>query len=110
MSRSLLALLTLATLVAAGCVTPGSVDKSSLPNVDAAAIVTKLQVLLAGVPCDAKTIDEKTSENLKPIAQIEFDPATHGEIDLRGDYLLSARYQQGGFEVVNTADPANDLG
>jgi hypothetical protein len=104
--RSYLALAAASLMLAAGCVAPSDVTTNSAA-VDAALVTQTLQQLLEGVPCEAKVVDEKTSENLKPISQVAFSDKTHGEIDIAGDWLLSARYAEGGFEVVHIADPVN---
>src|SRR5581483_1523108 len=103
--RALLALLALAVLLP-GCIQPaaqGPLDPASAK----AALDATVAGLLAGVPCVATGVPaDKTSENLKPLAQVEYGtPGIHGEIDARGDWLLAARYADGGFEVVSVADP-----
>lgn len=102
------AVLLLPMLLLAGCVSlPDDVGTASLPDAEAAAaVVANLQTLLAGVPCEAKTVGAGTSENLLPVATLPYDESTHGEIDIRGDWMLVARYASGGFELVNVADPA----
>lgn len=95
-------------LLLAGCVTPGALDPvspASLP--EGAASLATIRELLAGVPCEASEVADETSENLLDLAAIEYDGTQHGEIDARGDWLLVARYQGGGFEVVSIADPLN---
>lgn len=102
--RSALLLVAVACLLAAGCVAPASdLKTASLPDADA--VFATARDLLAGVPCEAKTVDAKTSENLKPLSLVTYDESMHGEIDVRGDWMLTARYQSGGFEVVDVADP-----
>ena len=93
-------------LLAAGCVTPASdLSPAGALPVDAEASFAAVRDLLAGVPCEAKGVGAGTSENLLPLASVTFDESMHGEIDVRGDWLLAARYQNGGFEVVDVSDP-----
>lgn len=103
----LVALLALALF--AGCVAPEAppVDPASVQ----AAAASNLQGLLAGVPCQAKAVPmDKTSENLKPVAQLAYGTqGIHGEIDLAGDWMIAARYAEGGFELANVADPAHPV-
>ncbi|MFA5860345.1 MAG: hypothetical protein WDA16_01485 [Candidatus Thermoplasmatota archaeon] len=109
--RPVLVLFVLAALVAAGCVSPeAKLDPRSV-KLDTAAVQANLSELVAGVPCDAKSVSAgKTSENLKQITNIAYEgEGIRGEIDARGDWLLTARYADGGFEVTNIADPANPV-
>ncbi|HWH07878.1 MAG TPA: hypothetical protein VNX21_01675 [Candidatus Thermoplasmatota archaeon] len=101
-----LALAAVAALVAAGCVTPASdlAPAGALPR-DATAAFAAARDLLAGVPCEAKEVGAGTSENLLPLAAVAYDESMHGEVDVRGDWMLVARYQAGGFEVVDVSDP-----
>lgn len=91
-------------LVVAGCVTPAAVEPASVDPMHAP-VLHAIRGLLADVPCEAASIGRETSENLLDLARIEYDGTAHGEIDARGDWLLAARYQAGGFEVVSIADP-----
>ena len=94
----------LAGLAAAGCVTPASdLAPASVP--DASAVYANVRDLLAGVPCEASSVGAGTSENLKPLSLVTYDESMHGEIDIRGDHMLTARYQAGGFDVVDVSDP-----
>lgn len=101
--RSLLAVAAL--LLAAGCVAPAAIEPASVAVVDAAAVTQKLREALGELPCEVDAVGAETSENLLEIANVAYDGSVHGEIDARGDWLLAARYQGGGFEVVNVADP-----
>lgn len=94
-------------LLLAGCATPDVVDPAAVADAEAASIVASVQALLADVPCEAAGIGPETSENLLDLAAIEYDGTAHGEIDVRGDWMLAARYQGGGFEVVSVRDPLN---
>ena len=94
-------------LLAAGCVSPAAVEPASVADVDAAALAADLRALLADVPCEVDSVGGGTSENMLEIANLPYDGSAHGEIDIRGDWMLSARYQAGGFELTNVADPLN---
>jgi hypothetical protein len=110
MRPSLALAFALALSLLAGCVAPASSLKSSSVASDATGLVSKLDALLAGVPCVAKSVDTtRTSENLKRLANVAYEDGTHGEIDIAGDWLLAARYSGGGFEVVSLADPTNPV-
>ena len=93
-------------LLLAGCVSPAAIDPQSVASVDTAAVTATLRELLADVPCEATSVDAgSTSDNLLDLASLQYDGSAHGETDARGDWLLVARYQAGGFEVVSIADP-----
>ncbi|HVM44547.1 MAG TPA: hypothetical protein VM582_01330 [Candidatus Thermoplasmatota archaeon] len=101
--RSHLALAAL--LLLAGCVTPAAVDPGALAAQEKDAMLRDLRALLADVPCEVASVGAQTSDNMLEIANLPYDGSEHGEIDARGDWLLVARYQAGGFEVVSLADP-----
>lgn len=72
-----------------------------------------IQDMMADVPCEA-TSGGDTSANLLQLANITYaeEAGIHGEIDIRGNLLLHARYAQGGFEMVDISNPSYpiDLG
>lgn len=98
------------TLVLAGCVAPpDEVDPASLPGAGGAVdALAELAASLVDLPCEA-TVGGGTSDNMREVALLPYetfsDPTAHGEIDVRGDWMLVARYGASGFELVNTADP-----
>jgi hypothetical protein len=94
-----------ALLMAAGCVAPTAVDPASVAIRDDAGVTESLRTILADVPCEVDAVGPETSENILEIANVAYDGSAHGEIDARGDWLLAARYQGGGFEVVDIRDP-----
>lgn len=94
-------------LLLAGCLAPSAVDPASVAKVDDAVVLQTLQGLLADVPCEASSVGAQTSENLLDLAKMEYDGTQHGEIDIKADWMLAARFQAGGFEVVSLADPLN---
>lgn len=96
-----------AILLLAGCVSPAALDPTAATDTSEAAVVANLRELLGGLPCEVDGVGAETSENVLEVANVAYDGSTHGEIDIRGDWLLAARFQAGGFEVVNVADPAN---
>ncbi|HET6404349.1 MAG TPA: hypothetical protein VFH78_06855 [Candidatus Thermoplasmatota archaeon] len=102
-------LLLASVLLLAGCVAPAAVDPASLAEGARTAALHRLHVLMAEVPCEVETVGAQTSENILELANIAYDGSAHGEIDARGDWLLAARYQAGGFEVVNIADPLSPV-
>lgn len=67
-----------------------------------------VQEMMAGVPCEADVGDGQSS-NLVQLANVSYgaleETGIHGELDIRGDLALHARYDQGGFEIVNISDP-----
>src|SRR5687768_16338560 len=91
----------LALLVLAGCVQP-TLETSSLPPASGA--LDKVKARLEGVPCEAPVEAGKTSANLAALSLAPLD-GMHAEIYVRGDLLVSARYQAGGFDVLNVSDP-----
>lgn len=106
--RILLVVVAAALLMLAGCVTPSALEPASVPRAaDTAALVANLQSLLSSVPCEVESVGGETSDNILEITNVAYDGSAHGEIDIRGDWLLNARYQAGGFEVVNVADPTD---
>lgn len=90
---------------------PAADLKTSSVKLDTAAVQAKLSELVKGIPCEAKSVvTGKTSENLKQLTNIAYEgEGIRGEIDARGDWLLTARYADGGFEVSNIADPATPV-
>lgn len=95
------ALFLAAGLLLAGCVSPLDLQPAA---VDASDVVAKVRALLADVPCQTP-VGDATSENLLPLSLTTFDGTMHAELDARGDLLLNARYQAGGFEVIDVSDP-----
>ncbi len=94
--------------VLAGCI--GTPDATTSPSgVLGTGALATLRALLADVPCEAAAVDAGTSENVLEVANLPYEGGEHGEIDVSGDWLLSARYQDGGFEVVSLADPARPV-
>lgn len=99
-------------LLLAGCVTPPTdVEPSAADDAAASsAAYASLQAALGDLPCEASSVGAETSDNLRDVAFLPYEtftePTAHGEIDLRGDWMLVARYGGGGFEIVNVADPA----
>jgi hypothetical protein len=101
----------LLTVVLAGCLGSSNLAATSTPStVSTAAITEKVTSLLSGLQCTASAVSNTaTSSNLKLLSNITYEQGMHGELDARGDYLLSARYSLGGFEVSNIADPSNPV-
>ncbi|MHB8585666.1 MAG: LVIVD repeat-containing protein [Thermoplasmatota archaeon] len=100
------------TLLLAGCVTQpvSTASTTTLTSAAASAVTAHLATLMSGIACQASSVSNTaTSSNLKLLANITYDKGMHGELDARGDYLLSARYSLGGFDVSNIADPANPV-
>lgn len=92
--------------VLAGCLdgAPPVADGDD-PIVAPADVWGAVRELLEGVPCDVADVGKGTSENLKKLADVEFEGTLHGEVDIRGDLALVARYNDGGFQIVNISDP-----
>ena len=65
-----------------------------------------IQARMADVPCEAISAGD-TSTNLLLLSNVSYgeESGIHGEVDVRGDLLLHARYGTGGFELVDIADP-----
>lgn len=96
-------------LLAAGCVSPPTDDgTAALPAAEAAAGWERVRGLLADVPCEAE-LGEGTSANMLELARLAYpeESGAHGEIDVRGDLAVAARYQSGGLEVLDLSDPTN---
>lgn len=70
------------------------------------AVWDRVRETVSDLPCEA-TVGAGTSENLLPLSALDFgeEAGDHGEMDVRGDLALVARYQLGGFEVVDLSDP-----
>jgi hypothetical protein len=96
----------LAFVILAGCVQP-ALQTSSLP-VPASPALDKVMALLEGVPCEAPVEAGKTSANLVTLALAPLE-GMHAEIDVRGSLLASARYQAGGFDVLDVSDPTSPV-
>lgn len=101
--RRLAAILLAAT--AAGCLsTPGA-------DLDAAKLEAPLweavRARIGPLPCEA-TVGEGTSDNLVELALDPLDDAgegSHGELAVSGTLAAIARYQTGGFDLVDITDP-----
>lgn len=107
-----LAALAALALALPGCVTPGDVASPSALDVEAsrAAAYATLRELAVGLPCEGVAVTGgATSANLLDVTNLLYDETTHGEVDIAGDWMLVARYQGGGFEVVNVADPTDPV-
>lgn len=92
----------------AGCAAPATdLQAGSTPAVDLA-VWDHVRTLLADIPCEAE-VGAETSANLLPLSALAFpeESGSHAEADLRGDLALVARYEVGGFEVVDLADPTD---
>jgi hypothetical protein len=102
----------------AGCLSDGPSSKSS-GSVSTPATGSgndpwpAIQAMMKGVPCDA-AVGSGQSPNLVQLANVSYDAAVgiHGELDIRGHIALHARYDAGGFEIIDIADPLHpkDLG
>jgi hypothetical protein len=72
-----------------------------------------VQSRMSGVPCDAD-VGTDTSANLVQLANVSYadEAGIHGELDVRGNLALHARYSSGGFEIVDISNPLEpkDLG
>lgn len=97
------AVLVIAALLFAGCVTPAALDPGATPADSLAA----LRAALAGVPCDEPG-------SLKVLAEHALDMnagSSHGELAIAdsfdGGRVLAAvaRYNQGGVDLVDVTDP-----
>lgn len=100
-----LALLLLLALVA-GCLQPldpapgsGGLPEQSFPS--------SLHDLAAGLPCEAQLVGDETTENLREVAFLPLaeESGRLGALDTRGSLALVARYDEGGFHIVNIARP-----
>lgn len=69
-----------------------------------------IRELMADVPCEAP-VDSNQSPNLLQLANVSYgeEAGIHGELDIRGDLALHARYSTGGFEIVDISDPLHPL-
>ena len=70
-----------------------------------------VRAALEGVPCEAD-VSSGQSANLVQLANVSYDLETtgiHGEVDIRNGLALHARYDQGGFELVDVRDPLNPV-
>ena len=107
-SASLLALPLLAALVAGCLQSGGPADRPSAPA--AADPWPAIQAEMQGVPCEA-TVGGDTSPNLKLLANVSYgeEAGQHGEVDIAGHLLLHARFQTGGFDLVDIADPLHPV-
>lgn len=93
-------------LLLAGCVTPpAQTEPAAAPDADVG-VWEKVRALMADVPCEAD-VGAETSANLLPLGSLLYgeEAGAHGELDVKGDLALAARYQTGGFEVVDLSDP-----
>ncbi|HUR61388.1 MAG TPA: hypothetical protein VM286_03370 [Candidatus Thermoplasmatota archaeon] len=97
----------------AGCITPGTVDDTvtappPLPSTET--VWGAVNGALAGLPCQAQVPASTTasSENLRLLSALalpEEKDGIHAELDIRGDLVVHARYDSGGFEVYDIHDP-----
>ncbi len=103
-------------LLLSGCVSPADDGPASGSPADGAPATDPwpaVRAAMSGVSCEAISGSD-TSSNLVQLANVSYgeEAGIHGEVDVRGDLLLHARYQQGGFEMVDVRDPLHpvDLG
>ncbi|HWG91094.1 MAG TPA: hypothetical protein VNZ52_09640 [Candidatus Thermoplasmatota archaeon] len=111
--RASLAFLLALSLALAGCF--GAVSETETP-VDPASLapeVPSLALLLEGLPCVESPDTAGTTENFllaKHLLKEDYGGTTHGEMDIvediRGVHALQARWQEGGFDVLNLDNPA----
>lgn len=90
-------------LLVAGCVDPLAANVAPA-TADAQAVREALAVAVAGLPCDAE-VGAGTSANVDVLATLSLDEGSHGELAVFGDLGALARYQTGGFDLVDLADP-----
>lgn len=97
--RAFLALALAAAATLAGCAAPADPAAAGDPpaSVDA---WEAARGALAGLPCEAASVTDETSENVRTIATLE---GGFAEMDLRGHVLLAANGP--GFEVIDASDP-----
>lgn len=100
----------LITAAMTGCVTedPAPETLPTLP-VKAPDVYGSVRELLGDLPCEAASVGETTSENLKQIHALEFESSGHAELDIRGDLAAVSTYGGAGFELVNISDPAKPV-
>lgn len=91
-----------AALVLAGCVTPLQPATTS-PDEVAAATLQSLADALLGVPCEAKSVDAKTSENLKTLATMSFENGGRAELDPWNGWLVTSN--KNGFDFIDARNP-----
>jgi hypothetical protein len=119
--RTLVAGLLLVSLTVAGCIAPEALDPAATGGLPAAETVyAGVAALMADLPCEASGVPATgTSDNLLELVNIDYPEGTvHGELDIKGDWLLAARLSNGeedpnlkggGFDVTNIRDPANPV-
>jgi hypothetical protein len=111
-------------LLLSGCLSTdgagdGGADGSNVSNDDGAPTWGKpiadpwpaVQAKMAGVPCEAP-VNSGQSENLVLLANVTYDlelTGIHGEVDIRNGLALHARYDQGGFELIDVRDPLHPV-
>lgn len=104
-----LAGLALLSLLLAGCISaPDAPVGPAAEGSGSTAAMEAVRILMADVPCEAE-VGAGTSDNILELARLQFgeEAGAHGEVDIKNGLALVARYQMGGFEVVDVSDPAN---
>lgn len=84
----------------------GCAASAQQPGADAPAGESAAAVVAAALPCEAP-MGPGTTANLAKLAELDVGPGATGEMDVRGDTMLVARYQDGGLHVVDISDPAD---
>jgi hypothetical protein len=97
-------------LLVAGCVSPTATTSTApVPPADPRTVASNLEAAMAGVPCQAPVPATGSSANLKLLSKIEIPDSAlggiHGELDIRGDLAIHARYGGSGFELYDIKDP-----
>jgi hypothetical protein len=93
-----------------GCLGTGTPTGTTTPTQSPADTWKAVDDAMAGVPCQAAVSDNPalSSPNLKLLSALAL-PASHdgihAELDIKGHLALHARFDSGGFEVYDIADP-----
>lgn len=86
-------------LALGGCVTPAGMQPASTDLPDLSAVTS----LLAGIPCEAKSVGAGTSENLRVIANVSFENGGRAEIDPWNGWLVTG--SKNGLDFIDARDP-----
>ncbi len=113
--RSWMALAAVACLLLAGCTgttttsSSGPVGLDGLPVKPITDVWAGVRAAMADVPCEATVGAANTSTaNLKLLSSIaipDSQDGIHGELDIRGELAIHARYGSSGFELYDIRDP-----
>jgi hypothetical protein len=97
----------LAVVALAGCLSAPSPGHDVQPAALGLPSAADLAALIEGVPCEASSVGGSTTDNLREVGVLDLSPTPErlGALDVHGDLLMLERYDAGGFEMVNIADP-----